>query len=170
MAETGTGSGSARSAASRARPKATPGIQCFKCDKRCRNAGHFRSATTPGAALVLVLAFALIRGRLPPGLTCFSLKRRLAGHLFLAGSERCVPGFRLSRLLFQSGRPWPKTFRLAVQKAIAENRRVCKTVAIEKGFITRKDINGDGRPDFVLDYESFICDGNRGRFAARLDV
>jgi hypothetical protein len=45
--------------ASRARPKATPGIQCFKCDKRCRNADRFRSATTPGAALVLVLAFAL---------------------------------------------------------------------------------------------------------------
>ena len=51
-----------------------------------------------------------------------------------------------------------------VQKAIAENKSNCKTVALEKGFITRKDINGDGRPDFVLDYESFTCDGNRRWF------
>jgi hypothetical protein len=56
----------------------------------------------------------------------------------------------------------------AVQKAIAENKRVCKTVAIEKGFITRKDINGDGRPDFVLDYESFICDGNPREFCGSI--
>ena len=49
----------------------------------------------------------------------------------------------------------------AVQKAIAENRRDCKTVDIEKGFVTRKDINGDGRPDFVLDYASFFCDGHQ---------
>jgi hypothetical protein len=56
----------------------------------------------------------------------------------------------------------------AVQKAIAENKRVCKTVALEKGFITRKDINGDGRPDFVLDIESFICDGDRRAFCGSL--
>jgi hypothetical protein len=55
-----------------------------------------------------------------------------------------------------------------VQKAIAENRSGCKTVAIEKGFITRKDINGDGRPDFVLNYESFICDGDRRAFCGSL--
>jgi hypothetical protein len=55
-----------------------------------------------------------------------------------------------------------------VQKAIAEAKRDCKTVAIEKGFITRKDINGDGRPDFVLDYESFICDGDRRAFCGSL--
>ncbi len=56
----------------------------------------------------------------------------------------------------------------AVQKAIAENKRGCKTVAIEKGFITRKDINGDGRPDFVLDYEAFTCDGDRRAFCGSL--
>ena len=56
----------------------------------------------------------------------------------------------------------------AVQKAIAENKRVCKTVAIEKGFITRKDISGDGRPDFVLDYELFICDGNPREFCGSI--
>ena len=55
-----------------------------------------------------------------------------------------------------------------VQKAIAENKRDCKTVALEKGFITRKDINGDGRPDFVLDYEFFICDGNRRGFCGSI--
>ena len=56
----------------------------------------------------------------------------------------------------------------AVQKAIAENKRDCKTVALEKGFITRKDINGDGRPDFVLDYEFFICDGNPRAFCGSI--
>jgi hypothetical protein len=55
-----------------------------------------------------------------------------------------------------------------VQKAIAENTSGCKTVAVEKGFITRRDINGDGRPDFVLDYESFICDGDRRAFCGSL--
>ena len=57
-----------------------------------------------------------------------------------------------------------------VQKAIAENKSNCKTVALEKGFITRKDINGDGRPDFVLDYESFTCDGNWRWFLCEPDV
>jgi hypothetical protein len=55
-----------------------------------------------------------------------------------------------------------------VQKAIAEAKRDCKTVAIEKGFITRKDINGDGRPDFVLDYDYFICDGNPRAFCGSI--
>ena len=49
----------------------------------------------------------------------------------------------------------------AVQRAIAEQKRDCKTVAFDKGFVTRKDINGDGRPDFILDYSSFTCDGDR---------
>jgi hypothetical protein len=48
-----------------------------------------------------------------------------------------------------------------VQRAISEQRRDCKTVAFEKGFVTRKDINGDGRPDFILDYGAFTCDGDR---------
>ncbi len=79
-------------------------------------------------------------------------------------------------------RPWPSIVAFAfsigaamaedlpapVQKAIAENKRVCKTVAIEKGFVTRKDINGDGRPDFVLNYDSFICDGNPRAFCGSL--
>jgi hypothetical protein len=56
----------------------------------------------------------------------------------------------------------------AVQKAIAENRRGCKTVALGKDFVTRKDINGDSRPDFVLDYGSFICDGNPRGFCGSL--
>ena len=55
-----------------------------------------------------------------------------------------------------------------VQKAIAEARRDCKTVAIQKGFITSKDINGDGRPDFVLDYASFFCDGDQRPFCGSL--
>jgi hypothetical protein len=52
---------------------------------------------------------------------------------------------------FSIGAAMAEDLPALVQKAIAENKRVCKTVAIERGFITRKDINGDGRPDFVLD-------------------
>lgn len=46
-----------------------------------------------------------------------------------------------------------------VRKAIAESTESCKPdkVTLEKGFLTRKDINGDGIPDYVLNYESFRC-------------
>jgi hypothetical protein len=66
--------------------------------------------------------------------------------------------------VFSIGAAMAENLPPVVQKAIAENKSNCKTVALEKGFITRKDINGDGRPDFVLDYESFTCDGNRRWF------
>ena len=78
------------------------------------------------------------------------------------------PWLLIVAFAFSIGAAMAEDLPPAVQKAIAENKRGCKTVAIEKGFITRKDINGDGRPDFVLDYESFTCDGNR-RCVLRLD-
>lgn len=34
----------------------------------------------------------------------------------------------------------------------------------EKGFMTRKDINGDGREDYTLDYGQFVCGGMHGMF------
>jgi hypothetical protein len=52
------------------------------------------------------------------------------------------------------------TLPSVVERAIAEQRRDCKTVAFDKRFVTRKDVNGDGRPDFILDYGSFTCDGD----------
>ena len=47
-----------------------------------------------------------------------------------------------------------------VRQAIAEHSRTCRPrkVVLEKGFLTRNDVNGDGVPDFVLDYGAF----NRG--------
>jgi hypothetical protein len=49
-----------------------------------------------------------------------------------------------------------------VRKAIAEQSRTCRPqkVVLEKGFLTRKDVNGDGVPDFVLDYGAFNCGGS----------
>ena len=78
------------------------------------------------------------------------------------------PWLSIVAFAFSIGAAMAEDLPPAVQKAIAENKRDCKTVAIEKGFITRKDINGDGRPDFVLDYESFICDGDRRAFCGSL--
>jgi hypothetical protein len=71
------------------------------------------------------------------------------------------PWLSIVAFAFSIGAAMAEDLPPAVQKAIAENRRDCKTVDIEKGFVTRKDINGDGRPDFVLDYASFFCDGHQ---------
>jgi hypothetical protein len=78
------------------------------------------------------------------------------------------PCLSIVAFAFSIGAAMAEDLPAPVQKAIAENKRGCKTVAIEKGFITRKDINGDGRPDFVLNYESFICDGDRRAFCGSL--
>jgi hypothetical protein len=78
------------------------------------------------------------------------------------------PWLSIVAFAFSIGAAMAEDLPAPVQKAIAENKRSCKTVAIEKGFITRKDINGDGRPDFVLDYESFICDGNPRAFCGSI--
>jgi hypothetical protein len=71
------------------------------------------------------------------------------------------PWLSIVAFAFSIGAAMAEDLPPTVQKAIAENRRDCKTVDIEKGFVTRKDINGDGRPDFVLDYASFFCDGHQ---------
>ena len=45
-----------------------------------------------------------------------------------------------------------------VQSAIDEAIKGCdETVKFGKGFLTRRDINGDGIDDFILDYEHFAC-------------
>ena len=45
------------------------------------------------------------------------------------------------------------------QAALAEQKAVCapETVSLDKGFETRRDINGDGVPDIILDYGAFRC-------------
>jgi hypothetical protein len=45
-----------------------------------------------------------------------------------------------------------------VQSAIDEAIKGCdEKVKFEKGFLTRRDINGDGIEDFILDYGHFAC-------------
>ncbi len=54
----------------------------------------------------------------------------------------------------------------AVQAAIQENRKSCEPdkLRMEKGFVTRKDINGDGVDDYILDYGKTICGDLRSYF------
>ena len=46
-----------------------------------------------------------------------------------------------------------------VQSAIDENRKAClpKKSELLPGFLTARDINGDGRNDYILDYGKFKC-------------
>ena len=46
-----------------------------------------------------------------------------------------------------------------VQAAIAESKKACEPdkVTLEAGFVSEKDINGDGRVDYILDYGKFTC-------------
>jgi hypothetical protein len=105
--------------------------------------------------------------RLPPGLTRFSLKGRLQG-IHFCGKRAMRPWLLIVAFAFSIGAAMAEDLPPAVQKAIAENKRDCKTVAVEKDFVTRRDINGDGRPDFVLNYESLICNGDRRWFCGSL--
>jgi hypothetical protein len=46
-----------------------------------------------------------------------------------------------------------------VRDAIQENIKLCEggKFAMEPGFISRSDVNGDGIKDFILDYSKFAC-------------
>jgi hypothetical protein len=48
-----------------------------------------------------------------------------------------------------------------VQSSIDDAMKDCDgKVKFEKGFLTRRDINGDGIDDFILDYGHFACGAN----------
>jgi hypothetical protein len=52
--------------------------------------------------------------------------------------------------------PLPKE----VQAAIEESKKDCgETVALKAKFVTSRDVNGDGKPDYILDYDKFECGG-----------
>ena len=52
-----------------------------------------------------------------------------------------------------------------VQSEINEDIKDCDgKVKFEKGFLTRRDVNGDGIEDFILDYGHFICGQNATQF------
>jgi hypothetical protein len=45
-----------------------------------------------------------------------------------------------------------------VQRAIQANRKECSQPSVlRRGFRTEKDVNGDGRKDYILDYGRFQC-------------
>jgi hypothetical protein len=49
-----------------------------------------------------------------------------------------------------------------VSARMDEDAKTCDThdVKFEPGFVTRKDVNADGKPDFILDYAHFSCGGS----------
>lgn len=50
-----------------------------------------------------------------------------------------------------------------VRSAIKENSQFCdKKIKYTTGFLTRRDVNGDGIDDFILDYGGWTCDGSSG--------
>lgn len=52
--------------------------------------------------------------------------------------------------------PLPKEAQAAIDAA----KKECgATAALKKGFVATRDVNGDGKPDFILDYDKFECDG-----------
>lgn len=60
-----------------------------------------------------------------------------------------------------------------VQSAINEQIKSCEGKAkFEKGFLTRRDVNGDGVKDYILNYEHFTCGGlhNCGSAGCEMEV
>jgi len=51
----------------------------------------------------------------------------------------------------------PASVRVAVSKPLKD----CSQRRIERGFITRPDINGDGTADYVVDFGKLKCEGSR---------
>jgi hypothetical protein len=51
-----------------------------------------------------------------------------------------------------------------VNKSIQESRGTCQNFTTHTGFIVRRDINGDGLDDFVLDYGKTACDQSSSWF------
>lgn len=53
-----------------------------------------------------------------------------------------------------------------VQAHVDKDLKDCDThdAKFEKGFMTRRDINSDGKEDFILDYGHFICGGMRSTY------
>jgi hypothetical protein len=53
-----------------------------------------------------------------------------------------------------------------VQAAVRESREACapEKATLGKGFVQRRDVNGDGAEDYVLDYAAFDCGGSSTYF------
>jgi hypothetical protein len=66
------------------------------------------------------------------------------------------------RALSQSSRTLPPQ----VEAAIVERRERCypEAASLKPGFITQKDVNGDGVDDYILDYDKFVCGTHQSYF------
>jgi hypothetical protein len=53
----------------------------------------------------------------------------------------------------------PSDLPKGVQEAIERNNKECTEgkPAFKQGFLSTRDINGDGKPDYVLNYEHYQC-------------
>ena len=51
-----------------------------------------------------------------------------------------------------------------VRSGISENTSFCKTVQYNTGFLTNRDVNGDGVADYIVDYGKLSCDGASNMF------
>jgi hypothetical protein len=66
------------------------------------------------------------------------------------------------RALSQSSRTLPPQ----VEAAIVERRERCypEAASLKPGFITQRDVNGDGVDDYILDYDKFVCGTHQSYF------
>jgi hypothetical protein len=55
----------------------------------------------------------------------------------------------------------PAQLPQSAQAAIADARKECapEKATLKPGFLQTKDVNGDGRVDYILDYGAFECGG-----------
>jgi hypothetical protein len=63
-----------------------------------------------------------------------------------AGSAACA--------FAQSNPSYPEI----VQTEIEEARKDCAAAVFKAGFVTERDVNGDGRKDYILDYRNLQCE------------
>lgn len=61
----------------------------------------------------------------------------------------------------------PPNLPKPVQEAIDKNAKECEAgekPVYRQGFLSTRDINADGKPDYVLDYDRFACGERAGMF------
>lgn len=61
----------------------------------------------------------------------------------------------------------PTNLPKPVQEAIAAHNKECEAgekPVYRQGFLSTRDINADGKPDYVLDYDHFACGERAGMF------
>ncbi|MFZ5689969.1 MAG: hypothetical protein ACOY5F_01805 [Pseudomonadota bacterium] len=70
-------------------------------------------------------------------------------------------GLLLASLAQAQQAPLPKEVQAAIDQAKAD----CgERVRLKPAFVASRDVNGDGVPDYILDYEKFQCGGMASYF------